>query len=115
MTRALLAYRVMAYVVGTALIILVFVGIPLQFAAGHPGVVAVVGPIHGFLYIIYLITAANLARHERFTLRQMLAVVGAGLLPFLAFVIERRITASVLDSGVAVSDPAADAGTGQGL
>ena len=95
MNRALLWYRVMAYIVGVMLIVLVLIGIPLQFAANKPGVVSVVGPIHGFLYIVYLISAANLARNERFTLRQMLAIVGAGLIPFLAFVVERWITSIV--------------------
>jgi integral membrane protein len=94
---ALRAYQTMAYIVGTALIVLVFVGIPLQFAAGRPAVVGVVGPIHGFLYIIYLVTGANLARRTRFTRRQLLAIVGAGLLPFLAFVIERRVRRVVTD------------------
>ena len=37
MSGALLRYRVMAYVVGIGLIVLVFVGIPLQYAATRPG------------------------------------------------------------------------------
>jgi integral membrane protein len=90
-SRSLNAYRLMAYVVGVLLIVLVFVGVPLQFAAGRPGVVSVVGPIHGFCYIIYLLTAANLARQQRFSLKELLAIVAAGLLPFLAFVVERRV------------------------
>ncbi|MCL4423763.1 MAG: DUF3817 domain-containing protein [Actinobacteria bacterium] len=43
----------MAYIVGTGLLILVLVGVPLQYAAGKPEVVQIVGPIHGMLYIIY--------------------------------------------------------------
>ncbi len=89
---ALLRYRIMAYVVGTGLIILVFVGMPLQFGFSHPSVVQIVGPIHGFLYIVYLLAALDLARRARFTLGQMAAMVAAGLLPFLAFIIERYIT-----------------------
>ena len=89
---ALLRYRVMAYTVGVGLIILVFVGMPLQFGAGHPSVVQIVGPLHGFLYIVYLLAALDLARRARFSLLQMAAMVGAGLLPFLAFIIERYIT-----------------------
>jgi len=87
----------MAYAVGTGLMILVFIGIPLQYGAGHPGVVEVVGPIHGFLYIVYLLAALDLARRARFNLLTMAAMVGAGFLPLLAFVIERRITRRVRD------------------
>lgn len=88
---AVLRYRVMAYVVGTGLLILVFVGVPLQYAAGIPQVDAIVGPIHGFLYIVYLLAAVDLARRARFTLLQLAAMIAAGFLPFLAFVIEHRV------------------------
>jgi integral membrane protein len=92
---ALLRYRIMAFVIGTGLFILVFVGMPLQYAAGHPAVDAVVGPIHGFFYIVYLMAAVDLARRARFTLLQMAAMVGAGFLPFLAFIIEHRVNLRV--------------------
>jgi integral membrane protein len=112
--RALNAYRSMAYVVGVLLIVLVFVGIPLQFGAGRPVVVSVVGPVHGFCYLVYLLTAANLARRERFSLKELLAIVGAGLLPFLAFVIERRVVrrvTSTLPASIGpVASPASDIG-----
>jgi integral membrane protein len=89
---ALARYRVMAYVVGTGLAILVFAGLPLQYGAGVAQVDQVVGPIHGFLYIVYLLMAVDLARRARFTLLQMAAMVGAGFIPVLAFVIEHRVT-----------------------
>jgi integral membrane protein len=90
-------YKVMAYVVGVGLIILVFVGIPLQFGAGFPLVEQVVGTAHGFLYMVYLVTALDLSLRSRFTLLQMAAMIGAGLLPFLAFVIERKVERRVRD------------------
>ena len=95
MSGALLRYRIMAYIVGVGLLILVLVGVPLKYAAGMPGVVAVVGPIHGILYIVYLAAAYDLARRGRWTLGQMAAVVGAGFVPFLAFVVERQVTSRV--------------------
>lgn len=92
---ALLRYRVMAYIVGVGLIILVFVGMPLKYGAGITAVVSVVGALHGVLYIVYLVAALDLARRARFSILEMLAMVGAGLLPGLAFVIERRVTRRV--------------------
>ena len=60
MRGTVLRYRVMAYITGVVLVILCFVGIPLQIA-GHPALVNVVGTVHGILYMIYLVTAALLA------------------------------------------------------
>lgn len=92
LAAALLRYRVMAYVVGVGLATLVFVGVPLQYGARIPQVDEIVGPIHGFLYIVYLLAAVDLARRARFTLLQMAAMIGAGFVPLLAFVIEHRVT-----------------------
>jgi integral membrane protein len=88
---AMQRYKVMAYIVGVGLIILVFIGIPLQYGANFSIVEKVVGTAHGFLYIVYLVSALDLARRARFTLLQMAAMIGAGLLPFLAFIIERKV------------------------
>ena len=89
--KALLRYRIMAYVVGLGLVVLVFVGVPLQ-VAGHPAVANVVGVIHGIFYIVYLLAAYALYRKAHFTLGQLVAMVLAGFVPFLAFYVERRTT-----------------------
>ncbi len=112
---ALLRYRVMAFIVGVGLLILVFIGVPLQYGAGEPIVAQIVGPIHGFLYIVYLLAALDLARRARFSLWQLAGMVGAGFVPFLAFFVEHRVTIRVHDAeaekltasenGVAQVDP----------
>ena len=89
---ALLRYRVMAYTVGVGLILLVFVGMPLQYWGGNQTVVSIVGPFHGFLYIVYLLAAADLFRRIRWPVTQLIWVILAGLVPFVAFVVERRVT-----------------------
>ena len=108
MSGALLRYRVMAYVVGIGLAVLVFVGIPLQYGANSPGVVKVVGPIHGALYIVYLITAADLGRRARFGLLQLAAMAAAGFVPLLAFVVERQVVRRIRrEAGTAGIGPGA--------
>jgi len=93
---ALKRYRIMADIVGVGLIVLVFIGIPLQYGLGWDGVVAVVGPVHGFAYIIYLAAGYDLARRGRWTIWQMAAVILAGFVPGLAFVAEHYTTQRVL-------------------
>ena len=51
----LIAYRVMSYVTGVLLVILVFVGLPLKYVFDSPDVVAVVGTAHGFLFMVYVV------------------------------------------------------------
>lgn len=90
--RVLIRYRVMAYTTAVLLIILVFVAIPLQFAAGQPEMAKVVGTIHGYLYLVYLGVALDLTRKLRVPLGWMLLVLLAGTVPFCAFVAERKLT-----------------------
>jgi len=93
--RALARYRFMAYVVGVGLIVLVFVGVPLQYGGGLPQVAEIVGPIHGAMYVIYLVSAVDLTMRANLRTRQLLAIVLAGFVPFLAFVVERRIARDI--------------------
>lgn len=102
---ALLRYRVMAWLVGVMLILLCVVAIPLQYAAGHPGMANVVAPLHGFLYIVYLLTVADLARRARFRTGQIVALVCAGFVPGLAFVVEHRVTRRLEGEAAAAVDP----------
>ena len=94
---ALLRYRVMANVVGTLLVLLVCVAMPLKYAADSPTMVTVVGIAHGYLYMVMLATVADLWRRRRFPLTWVLLMAVAGLVPFLTFVAERQVTARVRD------------------
>ena len=90
--RALIRYRVMAYVTGTLLIILVFVGVPLQIAGVTTAVVEIVGTGHGFLYLVYLAVAFDFTARLRVPVFRMILVLLAGTIPFAAFYAERRLT-----------------------
>ncbi|MFL6130575.1 MAG: DUF3817 domain-containing protein [Mycobacteriales bacterium] len=89
---ALTRYRVMAYVVGVWLILLVLVAVPLKYLADSPTMVQVVGPIHGFLYLAYLVTALDLGFRARWSAVRTVLVMLAGTVPFLSFVAERRVS-----------------------
>lgn len=101
MNHALLRYRVMANVVGVGLLVLVLVAMPLKYLAHSPGMVHVVGTLHGFLYMVYLVVAFDLARRGRWSLPRTALVLLAGTVPFLSFVVERRITRLVRAAFVA--------------
>ena len=96
MRAAVLRYRVMAYVTGVVLIILCFVGIPLQIA-GYPAVANDVGVLHGILYIIYLVCAWQLARRLRLAVKPTLIMLLAGTVPIMTFIVERWVTRRFID------------------
>jgi integral membrane protein len=89
---ALTRYRVIAYVVGVMLLVLVFVAMPLKYFGDNPSAMNVVGPLHGFLYVVYLLGAFDLARRVRWSLPRLVLVALAGTIPFLSFYAERKVT-----------------------
>ncbi len=89
---ALTRYRVMAWVVGVLLAALFLVAVPLKYAAGLDGPVAVIGTAHGWLYAIFFLTACDLALRARWTLQGTVLVLVAGTVPLLSFVAERIAT-----------------------
>ena len=89
---ALLRYRIMAIVTGTALLLLVFVAIPIQIWGHNDGPVAVIGTTHGFLFMVYLVTGLDLGIRVRWPLWRLGLVPIAGTVPFLSFVMERSVT-----------------------
>jgi integral membrane protein len=92
---ALTRYRVVAYVVGVFLLILTLVAMPLKYFADSPTMVAIVGPIHGFLYMVYLVVAFDLSLRARWPLRYTVLILLAGTVPFLSFVAEHNVTRRV--------------------
>jgi integral membrane protein len=95
LSGALLRYRIMALVTGTLLVVLVFVAVPLNWWAHEHGPVAVVGTLHGFLFMIYLVTALDLGVRRRWPLLKLGLVMIAGTIPFASFVAERKITREI--------------------
>jgi integral membrane protein len=89
---ALARYRVMAYIVGVMLLLLVAVAMPLKYFADMPGPVTVIGTAHGFLYAVYLLAAFDLALRARWTALGTVLVLLAGTVPFFSFVAERKVT-----------------------
>ncbi|MFC4058175.1 DUF3817 domain-containing protein [Planomonospora corallina] len=91
---ALKPFRVMAYIVGVMLLVLT-VCIVLRYGFGIEGPSKIVSPIHGFLYMVYLVTAMNLGMKARWTWQYILGVMLAGTVPLLSFVFERKVTRRV--------------------
>jgi phosphoenolpyruvate carboxylase len=78
-SRLFQTYRVLAIVTGIGLVILTFVGIPLQVFSHDDTVVEYVGIFHGWAYILYVITTVLLAYARPEELSADLAVVQESL------------------------------------
>jgi integral membrane protein len=89
------AYRVMAWVTGIGLVILVFVAMPLKYFWGQPMLVSIVGMLHGFFYMAYIVCTLVLAERCRWRPLDALVILACGTIPLASFFAERRVTARV--------------------
>jgi integral membrane protein len=109
-------YRIMATIVGVLLVVLILIGVPLAnfdgssmwgFVPATPELVTegsdaqrfgeaittYLGVAHGWLYMIFLVTAFMLARQQRWDLPFTLLVLACGTVPILSFWAEHKATA----------------------
>jgi integral membrane protein len=102
---AVRSYRVMAYVTGVVLLVLCFVGIPLQVLAHNLVVVRYVGTAHGFLYIVYVLVAFVMTRlvGMKAASPSTVIVLLAGTIPVLTFVVERWVTRRYITPALAAA------------
>ena len=101
MRTAVLRYRVMAYITGVLIIVVVFAGIPLQLAAHNTFIANDIGTVHGFLYIVYVIVAYLLARKLKMKIGPTIVLLLAGTIPVMTFVVERWMTRSYIRPALA--------------
>ncbi len=94
---ALKPFRVLAYIVGTMLLVLC-TAIVLRYGFDVPEPSKIVSPIHGFLYMLYLVAVMNLGMKARWNWGYMLGIMLAGTVPLLSFYVERRVTTRVREA-----------------
>lgn len=92
MKGALTRYRIMAYIVGVLLLLLVFVDIPAKYI-WHNESFAFIAIAHGWMFLIYLVTVVDLSLRCRWSIFPRVVLIAiAGVVPFLSFYAEHKAT-----------------------
>jgi integral membrane protein len=91
---ALTRFRLLAILCGVNLLLLVFGYMPAKhiFHLVDSNQWMVFIPIaHGYLYIVYILTALQIGVQKRMSLLTILMLIAAGTIPFASFIAERRV------------------------
>ncbi|MBT2709997.1 DUF3817 domain-containing protein [Pseudomonas sp. ISL-84] len=81
-------FRFMGFLEGGSLLLLLFIAMPLKYAAGIPEAVRVVGSLHGFLFITYLFVIAYTTFKIRWSLKWAASAVAVAFIPFGNFILD---------------------------
>jgi integral membrane protein len=107
MHAAVLRYRVMAFITGCLIIIVVFVGIPLQIWAHNTIITNQVATVHGVLYMVYIVFAFILANKLHLKPKPTVILLLAGTVPVMTFIVERWMTRRYINPALAEQSPEA--------
>ncbi len=76
---------------GSSLLLLLGVAMPLKYYADIPEVVKIIGPIHGILFLTFLVFLFSHALKGELNLTKTLAGLVASFLPFGTFIFKAKV------------------------
>lgn len=88
---ALGRFRIIAIGEGISFLVLLFIAMPLKYAADIPQAVLVVGWIHGVLFIAYMVAGLDVKTTLNWSLKKTALAVLASLLPLGPFILDKKI------------------------
>lgn len=90
------------YLEGTSLISLLFIAVPLKYLLGNQVLVRAIGPVHGILFLWFIITTLSVGVEQKWNYKKTTwKVLIACIIPLGTFYISRLIRKSQ-DSGTEI-------------
>ncbi|MCH7232474.1 DUF3817 domain-containing protein [Glycomyces sp. L485] len=106
MNAALKRFRIVSYIVGTFLIVLVFIAMPLRYFWGIEELSTTISPIHGLCYMVYLVLGFHLAQQAGWKFwPQTVGLLLGGTVPIGSFFVERWAHNRILEEHPQAADP----------
>lgn len=84
--------RIIGFLEGISLIVLIFIAVPLKYWAHQPYLVKLIGPVHGLLFTLFVFTTLSVGITYRWKfLETSWKVLLACIIPFGTFYIDKHI------------------------
>lgn len=81
--------RILGFIDGVSLLVLLGIAMPLKYAAGMPLAVTIVGTAHGYIFVSYLLSILYAQIRVQWQIWWSLVAVLSGFIPFANFVLDR--------------------------
>ncbi|WP_446050982.1 DUF3817 domain-containing protein [Zobellia laminariae] len=84
--------RIIGYLEGISLLILVFIAVPMKYYFLDPSLTKSLGPIHGALFLLFIMNTLSVGVEQNWKFRTTTwKVILACFIPFGTFYIDRKI------------------------
>lgn len=88
--------RIIALLEGVSLLVLIFIAVPLKYMFSYPAGSQVVGPVHGVLFLIFIVLTITVAGEQNWKfLRTTWKVLLSSFIPFGTFYIDKKILSKI--------------------
>ena len=89
--NALGRFRIIGIMDGSSLLILLFIAMPLKYWFGMPKMVTIVGTIHGYIFLTYILAIIYAMIAVRWPFRFTIGAIFSAFIPFGNFVLDNRL------------------------
>jgi integral membrane protein len=84
-------FRLIALLEGISFLVLLFIAMPLKYAAGLPLAVKYVGWAHGALFVLYMLWLLQVWLEYNWKFTKVIFAFVMSIIPFGAFILERKL------------------------
>lgn len=84
--------RLISFLEGISLLLLVGIAVPMKYFANDPRLVQSIGPVHGFLFLAFIVLIASVSFQYKWRIKDtILLVLIASFVPFGTFYVDKKI------------------------
>ncbi|WP_407429518.1 DUF3817 domain-containing protein [Arcticibacter sp.] len=91
--------RLVSYLEGISLLVLLGVAVPLKYIASDPTMVKIIGPLHGLLFLWFILSTLSVGVERQWRWQTTCKVLVACIIPFGTFYIDRHILQLASETG----------------
>lgn len=92
--------RLLALLEGISLLLLIGIAVPVKHIYGNPALVKAIGPVHGMLFLLFVLNTLSVGVEQQWKFRDTTwKVLLACIIPFGTFYIDWKILRKIQPSG----------------
>jgi integral membrane protein len=91
MPRDIQRLRIVGMLEGVSFLLLLGIAMPLKYAMDWPWAVKLLGPVHGVLFVLYLVLVVVAWRQHAWGFARVVTFAVASLLPFGPLLVDRQL------------------------
>ena len=91
--------RLIGFLEGLSLLVLVFVAVPMKYMFNNPGLSKSLGPVHGAFFILFIINTLSVGIEQNWKFKTTTwKILVASFIPFGTFYIDQKILKNIKEN-----------------